>query len=97
MVINALKKSFKVVKPQMLNLDPECQFTSQQYIDSVKQNEIPQSMDGKSRWADNIKIWQRFHSFKYEEAYQSAITSRKPEPLLGDISTLITLNTSLCT
>lgn len=28
-----------------------------------------QSMDGKSRWGDNIKIERWFRSFKYEEAY----------------------------
>ena len=33
MVINALKKAFKVAKPQILNSDQGCQFTSQQYID----------------------------------------------------------------
>lgn len=26
-------------------------------------------MDGKSRWADNIRIERWFRSFKYEEAY----------------------------
>ena len=48
MVINALKKAFKVAKPQILNSDQGCQFTSQQYIDFVKENGIRQSMDGKS-------------------------------------------------
>ena len=28
-----------------------------------------QSMDGKSRWADNIMIERWFRSFRYEEAY----------------------------
>ena len=69
MVINALKKAFKVAKPQILNSDQSCQFTSQQYIDFVKENGIRQSMDGKSRWADNIMIERWFRSFKYEEAY----------------------------
>ena len=69
MVINALKKAFKVAKPQILNSDQGCQFTSQQYIDFVKVNGIRQSMDGKSRWADNIMIERWFRSFKYEEAY----------------------------
>ena len=69
MVINALKKAFKVAKPQILNSDQGCQFTSQQYIDFVKENGIRQSMDGKSRWADNIMIERWFRSFKYEEAY----------------------------
>lgn len=68
-VINALKKAFKVAKPQILNSDQGCQFTSQQYIDFVKENGIRQSMDGKSRWADNIMIERWFRSFKYEEAY----------------------------
>ena len=39
------------------------------YIDFVKENGIRQSMDGKSRWADNIMIERWFRSFKYEEAY----------------------------
>ena len=69
MVINALKKAFKVAKPQILNSDQGCQFTSQKYIDFVKENGIRQSMDGKSRWADNIMIERWFRSFKYEEAY----------------------------
>ena len=69
MVITALKKAFKVAKPQILNSDQGCQFTSQQYIDFVKENGIRQSMDGKSRWADNIMIERWFRSFKYEEAY----------------------------
>ena len=58
-----------VAKPQILNSDQGCQFTSQQYMDFVKENGIRQSMDGKSRWADNIMIERWFRSFKYEEAY----------------------------
>ena len=69
MVINALNKAFQIAKPQVLNSDQGCQFTSQQYIDFVKENGIRQSMDGKSRWADNIMIERWFRSFKYEEAY----------------------------
>ena len=62
MVVNALKKAFKVAKPQILNSDQGCQFTSQQYIDFVKENGIRQSMDGKSRWADNIMIERWFET-----------------------------------
>ena len=69
MMLNALNKAFKIAKPQILNSDQGCQFTSQQYIDFVKENGIRQSMDGKSRWADNIMIERWFRSFKYEEAY----------------------------
>ena len=69
MVINALKKAFKVAKPVILNSDQGCQFTSNEYMSFLKDNHIRQSMDGKSRWADNIMIERWFRSFKYEEAY----------------------------
>ena len=69
MVINALKKAFKVAPPLILNSDQGCQFTSTEYIAFLKENHIRQSMDGKSRWADNIMIERWFRSFKYEEAY----------------------------
>lgn len=43
--------------------------TSQKYKDFLKANHVKQSMDGKSRWADNIMIECWFRFFKYEEAY----------------------------
>ena len=69
MVINACKKAFKVAKPLIINSDQGSQFTSDKYIDFIRNSGIRQSMDGKSRWADNIMIEHWFHSFKYEEAY----------------------------
>ena len=69
MVINALNKAFKVAKPVILNFDQGCQFTSNEYRNFLKENGVRQSMDGKSRWADNIMIERWFRSFKYEEAY----------------------------
>ena len=69
MVITALKKAFMVAKPVILNSDQGCQFTSNEYMNFLKENQIRQSMDGKSRWADNIMIERWFQSFKYEEAY----------------------------
>lgn len=69
MVINALKKAFQVAKPIILNSDQGCQFTSQTYVSFLQENGIKISMDGKSRWADNIMIERWFRSFKYEEAY----------------------------
>ena len=69
MVINACKKAFKVAKPLIINSDQGSQFTSNKYIDFIRNNGIRQSMDGKSRWADNIMIERWFRSFKYEEAY----------------------------
>ena len=62
MVITALKKAFMVAKPVILNSDQGCQFTSNEYM-NFKENQIRQSMDGKSRWADNIMIERWFRSF----------------------------------
>ena len=69
MVINACKKAFKVAKPLIINSDQGSQFTSDKYIEFIHDNGIRQSMDGKSRWADNIMIERWFRSIKYEEAY----------------------------
>ena len=69
LVLDALKKAFKVATPIILNSDQGCQFTSNEYIKFLKDNHILQSMDGKSRWADNIMIERWFRTFKYEEAY----------------------------
>ena len=69
MVINACKKAFKIAKPLIINSDQGSQFTSDKYIDFIRNSGIRQSMDGQSRWADNIMIEHWFHSFKYEEAY----------------------------
>ena len=55
--------------PTIINSDQGCQFTSGEYKNLLRQYGIRQSMDGKSRWADNIMIERWFRSFKYEEAY----------------------------
>lgn len=77
MVLNALRKALKVAKPQILNSDQGCQFTSHQYREFLKEHGIRQSMDGKSRWADNIMIERWFRSFKYEEAYLTQYNNLK--------------------
>ena len=45
-----------VAKPVILNSDQGCQFTSNEYMNFLKENQIRQNMDGKSRWADNVMI-----------------------------------------
>ena len=67
--IEACKKALQIAKPIIINSDQGCQFTSIEYKNYLKENRIRQSMDGKSRWADNIMIERWFRSFKYEEAY----------------------------
>ena len=77
MVIKALEKAFKVAKPEIINSDQGSQFTSTKYIEFLKENHIRQSMDGKSRWADNIMIERWFRTFKYEEAYLTEYSNIK--------------------
>ena len=77
MVINAFKKAFKVAKPLIINSDQGSQFTSDKHIAFIRDNGIRQSMDGKSRWADNIMIERWFRSFKYEEAYLTEYANLK--------------------
>ena len=96
MVINACKKAFKVAKPLIINSDQGSQFTSDKYIAFIRDNGIRQSMDGKSRWADNIMIERWFRSFKYEEAYLTEYANLKEaEKPSEDISTIITLSDAI--
>ena len=67
--IEACEKAFKIAKPEILNSDQGSQFTSQKYKDFLKEHHIKQSMDGKSRWADNIMIERWFRTLKQELIY----------------------------
>ncbi len=69
MVIRALEKAFEVARPEILNSDQGSQFTSADYIKFVEENRVKISMDGKSRWADNIMIERWFRTLKYDEVY----------------------------
>ena len=69
MVKAALEKAFAVSKPEILNSDQGSQFTGHEYINLVESNRIKVSMDGKSRWADNIMIERWFRTLKYDEVY----------------------------
>ncbi|BAE83940.1 IS3 family transposase [Desulfitobacterium hafniense] len=69
MVKCALEKAFSVAKPEILNSDQGSQFTGHEYINLVESNRVKISMDGKSRWADNIMIERWFRTLKYDEVY----------------------------
>lgn len=55
--------------PAIMNSDQGCQFTNGEYKQLMKELGIRQSMDGKSRWADNIMIERWFRSLKTELIY----------------------------
>ncbi len=67
--MEACGKAFLTAKPVILNSDQGCQFTSSLYKEFLRENNVRQSMDGKSRWADNIVIERWFRTFKYDEVY----------------------------
>ena len=69
MVLRALGKAFKMAKPEILNFDQGSQFTGRDYAEHVEKNAVKISMDGKSRWADNIMIERWFRTLKYDEVY----------------------------
>lgn len=69
-IVRCLMKAFAKAKPEIINSDQGCQFTSHKYIDLLKSNNIRISMDGKGRATDNIVIERFFRSLEYEKLYQ---------------------------
>jgi putative transposase len=56
-------------KPEIFNTDQGSQFTSSDFTDILKDNDIRISMDGKGRWMDNVFIERLWRSLKYECVY----------------------------
>ena len=55
--------------PEYFNTDQGSQFTSEEFIDILKDHNIKISMDGKGRAIDNIFIERFWRTLKYEEVY----------------------------
>ena len=53
----------------LINTDHGPQFTSEEYIQLLKDHDIQISMDGKGRVTDNIFIERLWRSLKYEYVY----------------------------
>lgn len=53
--------------PEIFNTDQGSQFTSADFTDVLKANNIQISMDGKGRWVDNVFVERLWRSVKYEE------------------------------
>ena len=87
-VLTALKNAVKTYGiPAIINSDQGCQFTSDEYKAYLKSQGIRQSMDGKSRWADNIMIERWFRSLKTEKIYINEYPS--PKALRKDIAAYV--------
>lgn len=69
-VLTAIRRAVeKYGTPAIINSDQGSQFTSHEYKALLEELGIRQSMDGRSRWADNIMIERWFRSLKTEEIY----------------------------
>jgi len=56
-------------KPDIFNSDQGSQFTSKEFTECLKQENIKISMDGRGRCYDNIFIERLWRSLKYELIY----------------------------
>jgi putative transposase len=68
-VLETMKRALGKHRPSIINSDQGSHFTSPQYIDLLKENDVRISMDGKGRAVDNIVIERFWRSLKYNEIY----------------------------
>jgi putative transposase len=59
-------------KPEIVNTDQGSQFTSAAFTQTLKEQGIQISMDGKGCWRDNVFVERVWRSVKYEEVYLHA-------------------------
>lgn len=75
--IDALKLGLTQATPEIINSDQGCQFTSENWINFLREWSIKISMTGKGRCTDNIYIERFWRSFKREEFYLNEYESVK--------------------
>lgn len=74
--VEALEEALaKFGAPEIFNTDQGAQFTSDEWLKTLKDAGVAISMDGKGRWIDNVFIERLWRSVKYEEVYLHAYTS----------------------
>ena len=67
--IDALRSGLLDAQPEIINSDQGCQFTSDDWINYLREWGIKISMTGKGRCLDNVYIERFWRSFKREEFY----------------------------
>jgi putative transposase len=75
--LEALKSALRFETPEIINSDQGCQFTSEDWIEFLREWGIRISMTGKGRCADNIFIERFWRSLKGEEVYLNEYGSVK--------------------
>ena len=78
--LRVLDKGLLIAKPEIVNTDQGVQFTSFEWLELLKKNNIKISMDGVGRCLDNIFIERFWRTLKYENLalmpYESMIHAR---------------------
>jgi putative transposase len=67
--LEALEKACSIGKPEIINSDQGCQFTSNDWITMVEKDGIQVSMNGKGRWCDNVYVERLWRTIKWEAVY----------------------------
>lgn len=67
--LEALYAALEHHKPDIINSDQGCQFTSEDWVKTLQQRGILISMDGKGRWVDNKYVERLWRTIKYELVY----------------------------
>jgi len=73
--IDALNLGLKLATPEIISSDQCCQFTSELWLNFLKEKNIKVSMTGKGRCLDNIYIERFWRTFKQEEFYLNEYAS----------------------
>ena len=68
-VIDTVQRALQKAKPDIINSDLGCQFTSDTYIGLLKENAVQISMNGKGRALDNIITERFWRTLKAKEVY----------------------------
>jgi putative transposase len=68
-VLEAMQTALATASPTICNSDQGSHFTSPQYTDLLRDNQVQISMDGKGRALDNIFTERLWRTIKYEEVY----------------------------
>ena len=72
-IMDALEEAIeKYGCPEIMNTDQGSQYTSERFIQALKDRDIQISMDGKGAWRDNIFVERLWRSVKYEDIYLHA-------------------------
>lgn len=67
--LEALEEGIERRRPEILNTDQGCQFTSAPFTGVLEAHEVRISMDGRGRVFDNIFVERLWPTVKYEDIY----------------------------